>query len=84
MSQDHADFFFALTSPESSNFSVASAAIRDSNNFLVVVDENFVRLTFTLSASHVNVIQKLSWGSQINVFHQSFPLVPDCAFSLSS
>ena len=50
--------FFACTSPPSDNFSTTPVEVSDSNICWYLSFENFVWLTFTRSASQVNLIQK--------------------------
>ena len=63
----------AFDSPELGNFSLVPAEVKDPNRIFVLVNELYVRLTFTLSASQVYLMQELCSFFQINLFHQSFP-----------
>ena len=69
------DLGVAFDSPEPDNFSIVPGEVRDPNRFFAPVDELFVRLTFTLSASRVYLIQEWCSSFQINFLHQSFPHV---------
>ena len=64
---------FGCNPNKRSHLSVAPAEILDSNMLLQLSNNIVAYLTFSLSATHINMVEECRWFSQINVFRENFP-----------